>query len=539
MRCLIENELPQQQWLILHNFWSDDSTNGGIFCAIIPTELVEEALEHDNWELKTIHGIGPSCTRYYEDGSPLTVYHRFGNPNGIEPLVIPRNFDGLRPNTVEILEEFRLFHNLYWDNERSVYLKFDEAGNPYEVIRVKQGNIVEISKLHIRQFLALKDAVLIVFIDSVRYSNVDIKTISKKERQVKAKTTEYRYYVNIVKNISTLSRNWCSFSRFCGKRIIQALPPEQSGIWPFDDKPEEYPDYIIGIDENDRQLRYSCNPDLLSNGFSKSPNPPGCLTPVYFRKEVLAKYYDNPSIYSVEDGCLHCGSLWVLRMDNNLQDHVVVFLGDLGRDLPSSERYYWLSFNTMPQNGISKTAFSRGFLAEFTEPERVDLLFRYRFSRFNKAWAERFSWPFFLPLHGADRYLLRTIRSLLNESQAEFDNQILLLAKLLVDSLNEKELKNSTLDLPPGSKGIDKLEGFLIKSNFPDEAKIVGLFRKLQDIRSSGAAHRKGTKYLQVIAKQDIESRSFTMIFDELLKEAIRSFDSLADFFLSPAPRPR
>src|SRR5438105_3549657 len=106
LRELIEHELTRQQWITLHQFWFNDRTHGGIFCAILPHALVDRALAHDSWDLIVNHNIGPGCTQYFEEGGKVTEYYRFGDRDGIEPLVIPRQFHGVRPDYVEILEEF-------------------------------------------------------------------------------------------------------------------------------------------------------------------------------------------------------------------------------------------------------------------------------------------------------------------------------------------------------------------------------------------------------------------------------------------------
>jgi hypothetical protein len=43
---------------------------------------------------------------------------------------------------------------------------------------------------------------------------------------------------------------------------------------------------------------------------------------------------------------MRCGS-WGLSIDNALDDHVAVFLGDLG-GLPDREQQYWRSHNVTP-----------------------------------------------------------------------------------------------------------------------------------------------------------------------------------------------
>ena len=123
------------------------------------------------------------------------------------------------------------------------------------------------------------------------------------------------------------------------------------------------PTFIIGEDQDGSSLEYSCDPDELANYFGANPNAPHYVTPVFFRRDVLQKYYEDTDKYAVEDGYLRCGGLWGVRIDNDQPDYVMVFLGDLRRDLPAAERDYWRSFNIAPVGPMSETAFRRSFLA--------------------------------------------------------------------------------------------------------------------------------------------------------------------------------
>jgi hypothetical protein len=127
-----------------------------------------------------------------------------------------------------------------------------------------------------------------------------------------------------------LSGEGTTFSRLLGKKIIPPLPVEKCGVWPYDAPARKFADYIIGMNAEGQNVVHTADEEELANYFGKNPGAPHYLTPVWFRREVLSKYYEHPEKYSVEDGYLRCGSLWGLSIDNDLPDHVVVYLGDLG-----------------------------------------------------------------------------------------------------------------------------------------------------------------------------------------------------------------
>ena len=244
---------------------------------------------------------------------------------------------------------------------------------------------------------------------------------------------------------------------------------------------------------------------------------PNYLTPVFFRAEVLAKYYADPGKYSVEDGYLRCGSLWGLRMDNDHTDVVVVFLGDLGRELSEAERNYWLSFNIAPEGRtISQTTFKRGFLAEFADPQKPDL-----YSSTNTTTSTGVPriewWDFFLPLHGDDEHFLTGLRLLSKDNQAEFDSQLIALTKVVVDSLNEKEIAKGLRTLAENDKGITKLEKFFDEHGAVGYEPHVKFLRVLQDLRSKSAAHRKGSSYEKLIADLQLADEGQQKVFAALL----------------------
>ena len=306
-----------------------------------------------------------------------------------------------------------------------------------------------------------------------------------------------------------------SFSRMLGKKLVRCDRIEMSRIWPFEVE-KVYLDFIIGGDV-DRPKKYTCNPEVLSNYFGANKKAPNYLTPVFFKKEVMQKYYSSEE-YLIGDGRLSRRGSWSLRFDNNAKDHVSVFLGDLGQDLPSKEQEYWKSFNIFADGKkISRTNFERSFMGNFSDPENPEHEFKYFFSSFQAKWFDQHKWHLFLPLSVNDRHFFASIRSMLTNEQSEFDSQILALAKIVIDSLNKEELRKATGVSDPKVGSLTLFENFLVKLNIQNLEKHVSSLKSIQSIRSAGVAHRKGSEYEKVISKLKLNTNDFQAEFDRIL----------------------
>jgi hypothetical protein len=472
----------------------------------------------------------PGCTVKYEGDSEVTSYDRFGDHGGIEPFVILRSFHGVRERYVEVLEEFRLFHNLYHDRQRDQYVRFDDNGDE-EVIVTVEPKLVKVRLMEVCQFLALKEMHLAVYIDSIRFSPLPIDELDSAEREenYQDQLARFSFHAMTPPRSTTKKHQSCSF--LLGKRLIPPFPKEKCGKWPYGSSKHDYEDFIIGRDPNGDSLSYTCEPGRLANYFGANPHAPHYLTPVFFRREVLGKYYANPAKYTVGDGGLTCGALWELRMDNNHEEYVIVYLGDLG-SLSHKEQLYWKSFNIPPEGTISPVAYRRDFGAEFANAEKADLLFKYSFERFQQTWHDRFESWLFQPLTSEDEHLFNGLRIPLTNEQGEFDPQVLALTKLLIDSLNEREIEKELKKTEPGWKSIAKLDAFLRVKKLPDREVHMKFLRELQELRSTGVGHRKGKEYEKVAARFGIGAKDLRLVFEEILRRAIAFLDSLGRHFL-------
>jgi len=527
---ILEGVLPlvgTEQWQPLYMSGDDDSGRFGLWCALLDDAAVELALNNDSWDLRIGDGK-PGFSQSWPDGELVTEYHPYGGWDGVRALVHHRSFHGAYPTYCELDQEFRLYHDLAHDPDRGILLTFDDSGREVEVVRIGKHEVTARLK-YLRQFQAGTHQNLAIYVDSVRYSTIPLEDVG--ERHESGGDERARWSRHVV--ACDFLRDYSTFSRVLFKVILRPPALEKAGIWPFDEDEEE-PEvsFIIGVNEDGENVEYISNPDSLSNYFGANPKAPNYLTPVYFRREVLAKYYAEPERYTVSDGRLSCLGLWSCQIDNDLDYYVVVFLGDLGRDLPYEERLHWRQFNIPPEGGISETNFRRSFLAQFTEPKAPDLVFKDEYERFSADWTAKLGWPFFLPLAPGDAHLADTVRIPVTNSQAEMDEQVLCLTKLLVDSLNEKELARAASELPEGAKGIAKLDAFFKVTGYDSGEAIVQFLKDLQLLRSTGSGHRKGLAYDKTIAKLGVNPSRKPNAVARLLEEGVAMLRALRSQYI-------
>lgn len=495
------------------------------FSALVPIALIPSLLKKSEWDFHVDDG-GPSIWTHYEGGQVTkVVYCPFGNEEGIEPLVIWRSFHGIRESFPELSQEFRLYHNLYPEPSRKRFIHIDSDGNESDAVRYGT-DFLEIRTDLLLRFCTVKQIALATFVDSHRYASQTPLELGLAEARSQISNANSIYSVSIAADQFALADKTRTIGALMGKKFY--LPPPMPSDDRSDDKTETHQEFVIGTDAQGRPLKHTCDPDKLANYFGKNPQAPHYLTPVFFRPEVLAKYYADPQKYTVEDGYLRCGGLWGLQMDNDHNDYVAVFLGDLGRDLSEAERNYWLSFNIPPDGRrLSKTNFQRSFMAVPTNPERRDLVFKNDYARFRDDFVLAAGWDLFLPLHQDDEHFFTQLRTLAKDNQLEFDSQLLALTKLLVDSLNESEITQRVPTLSPNDRGITKLEKLFSARGFVAYEAHIKFLRGLQNLRSASAAHRKGTNYEKLLEEFQMDDVGQQKTFATLLDNSIKFIEYL------------
>lgn len=194
-------------------------------------------------------------------------------------------------------------------------------------------------------------------------------------------------------------------------------------------------------------------------------------------------------------------------------------------------RLCWKSYNIVGEEGISKVTFLRDFCNMASESDMEDHIFQKEYASFIIQWKEKYGWSFYLPLSEADQYNLTQIQIPLVNSQSEFDQLILSLVKVLIDSLNEKELIVTGED-NTGLKGISKLEKWLQSKEVAGYEEHISFLRDLQKLRSTGTGHRKGKEYSKISNSFGLSEKSKIDAFEAILQKANASLKYLSITFL-------
>lgn len=484
--------------LYLESHTPDFQTISAIRPLLVPSRDAPQAIKSPGWHslLRT-----PGPVSRWDDGEEHIAYHRFGNDDGFEPLVFVRDFNEIKELYVEVSEEFRLFHNLYHNKERNTYIKIDDSGQETVVVELSPRSIA-FRVLEVRQYLAIRDMHLVVQFDIHERSPYSLAELSLPEGE----TTHHDEQSNWRLHLTELDRDdHIGFARLLGKRLVPPVEKARSGFPGFSDDTKRYVDFVVGQDDQGRETTASCNPEELPRYTAEGPE---FFTPVSFHKSVLDKYYSQHSKFKVSDGLLSYGNVWMLPIDDDHDDRVCVWLGDLGDVLPYAEQLHWRAHNILVSDGrVSATFFDRQFGAKFADSHRPEHQFRDLYRQLADTCQQRLGWHLLVPLTDQDAHRLSSVRVPASAEQSAFDEQVQGLATILVDSLNVRFIRDrvSPAERADHQGSIDLLETLLQTSATHGYQQHIQFLRTVQSLRSSGSAHRKGREYRKNAAKVQLD----------------------------------
>lgn len=439
-----------------------------------------------------------------------------------EPFVIKRDFHGLQESTYDIVQNFVLYHNLFFDHKQAAY--FDVLKEA-KVVKYISSRHICILKDYLRDYLAARKMILIRYHTYGRSLDVSMSDVFEEERIEYAKAgTDHKYWITI-RPFGSNNKNAHSLLR--GKDVILPyVEPKREDYVYLSNKPKRYAAYIYKIAEDGKYVEESCDqgPEGHSGRF---------LTPVFFEKGVLQKYYKKDRFYTVRDGRVRCLDLWDIPFGENSDGLIHVLLGDLGR-IPYNEQMQWRQYNVPPRGKMNRNFVSRQLLGEFTERDSICENLLMLKDQINASFESCYEFKLFKGLPPGNEHVEANFHTLTTNEEQEFSEQILNMAKLFVDTLDqanlERNVDQSTANTGEG-KSIIFLEHFLIEKCVAesDSKNIVRSFRMVQKLRSQSAAHLKSTKYDKTLQDFGLDDLTPKDRFEGVVRKFYDSLRALAD----------
>ncbi len=438
--------------------------------------------------------------------------------DGSDPVFFLREFVGVKTYP-EINQRFAHIVGIHWVNERSAYQRLDENGDYEDVAITHTDNgetICTVNWQDLEFYMFLTDTLLIRVFDVTRFSprgNINWSDVtsfySDEETEIFARHNvggDAAYF----RGFQVLRR------RATDDEMMRAVRGERN---------QKYETFLTHDWKHGEMRECSCDPKALGNYFAQS-DLPFEISPAFFRPDVMLKYKQDPDKYHIEPRSISCRGTWYLRYGINDEDQIFVYLKDLA-GLPYAEQQYWKAFNELPKAGIPDRVFATDFKGE--RPSWHDPLISLKstlrdFPRTIVLDGQE------LNLWNLDEDAYSRLSYVVTTSRKEWEDQILILAKLLVDGFKKGTLirlakrlgcyddRNTEHRHWGTLKWIERClesKGFIL-----EEAKsILDPLRRVYDMRSHGIAH-PGSGSVSTDRRQE---------FYSLLEDLLCSMNDLAE----------
>jgi hypothetical protein len=415
-------------WIVVGEIWNTEDAHLSTFSYLVSTNRLAAQLAAQRNGISSLDVVREIVNAYLENrayGAPpgdAQDAHSGGRENdgdgdedvidnpvgpGKRPFVAETFHHGYRPNQIDIVQAFRLYWNAWWEDD--TLRRLDNDGIVYDIARVTRNDEsvrLEVDLHHLRAFLAFAVAGLLRIHDHMRYSKHSTPVDSDDSY-----TDGSGVFESYIRNTDFVTP-YKSVGRVMGKDIVA---PYRGLKGDPRDSAHGYERFIVARNPDGTEHVASADASAAEAPF---------LTPVYFRPEVLRRYYDAPDRYEVDTGTVRCLDLWTIQFERRPSDDLVeVYLGDLGH-IPHIDQRHWRSFNVQPPGtGISEVRFRRDFNAEWVDPQD-DVVFNFKrtLTALNKSSTEVLGSPLFQDLTESDQHVIDNLRVPVSDGPEESDN---------------------------------------------------------------------------------------------------------------------
>lgn len=416
--------------------------------------------------------------------------------NGL-PLFFLRYFHGYRnyENYVEINQKISHVLEVHWVEEKHAWCKLNELGEIIPIASwIEQDDLTlcTLRKQELDFYLFLAKACLIRVFDVSRSLDWS-KSISGNDLEEMCTEEENEIFARRIQ-IGNPENPFASILR--GFQIIRCKQPlEELQLKLSGKEPCEYASFIIWDWKHKEEREWTSDPEKIGNYFMESDYPFG-TSPAFFKPDVLLRYRQDPSRYKIYDRQIECKGAWSLRYDINEEGQVHVYICDLSH-LPFQEQLYWKSFNEYPKASISSRSFKTDFEAcwdDSYDPLRSLKNILDNFPQQDEQGNQCHIWKMPDVSETCDLTFLGYV---VTESRKEWEDQILALAKIIVEGLNTSYINKIAEAKECRDKNLGSLKqlGRILESFSLSSEEINTIIHPLNELwglRSAIVAHSGG-----------------------------------------------
>lgn len=505
------------EWVLVLRRQGSGTNYSSLTSLLVEIEDQDKVLETTDW---SINDLGEAT--YSSKREPAFHDGLISNPDGydlhffVDTVWLPA---GTSQPLIEFTPSFRWWLGLVARQDESMY-RTNNAGRDEEIVKIHRATEgeyeVSISARHLRKYLAARGMALVV-----QHSHCSTVQAPEDDGRidlwVKTKVASFSYIAWSNPGLDGYS------ATLTGKHLI--LPFAAAGEHPDDPiRPEKYQEFIVAVDSSTgAEIRLSCRRE--DNTY---------LTPVFFDSDVLTRYRDNPARYLLQRTDVRCHGRWMMDIDINDEGVVQVWLGDLG-SLPESEREYWLTYNVPPHGGVTITRALRDLAGRWVEDERPDPD-RLRRARADLivAFKDRFGDSPYKQLGAEDARNFSSLALCTNSTEGQRNQGVITLAIGIVEALDVKILRKVAGADDQSLNCLQKI----IENAHGDASDLMGSLRLLQGLRSTGAAHMKGSNFEATLVRAGLDSMPPDKQFEQIVDRVTQALQGLTELFSDPVSDP-
>ncbi len=220
-----KNEHRDKDWIVVGRFQRGRDEDFATFSALIDNEpgKIAGVLKNKKWEVRVAEFGKPYLAPCLESNG---VCFYFGTQEVInqvtfETFTIYRDFQGRYPSKIDIIQNFILYYNLYFNSKEKIYVDPQRGAS---VVKYINDLFVKVKTNYLKDYLRARDLALIRFHDHHRFVPGSLNEILGKEQEKIEVIEEDKALFVSISNAVVSGANGAYqkviFSRLMGKDII-------------------------------------------------------------------------------------------------------------------------------------------------------------------------------------------------------------------------------------------------------------------------------------------------------------------------------